>query len=154
MQLLREEIPKVQKDTDNLTVFLHFWDLQAWKLLVKCWLNWLQDYLGVKVENGDDIVKCRLCPKDSSIQDNIDALYIHLTKTHFRDRLLKGIPPESKLIRYVLHWIQIAWESAIVKTFFIVRSLSPVYFSVFFMCKSIICLITLLVCIFYIRRVK
>jgi len=29
--LLRMQIPKVQKDTDDLTVFLGFWDLNASK---------------------------------------------------------------------------------------------------------------------------
>jgi len=38
-QLLHAQIPKVQKGTDDLTVFLHFWDLIAQKLLVKDWLN-------------------------------------------------------------------------------------------------------------------
>jgi len=33
-QLLSAQIPKVQK-TDNLTVFLCFWDLRAQKLLVR-----------------------------------------------------------------------------------------------------------------------
>jgi len=27
-QLLHNKIPKVPKDTDNLTVFLHFWDIR------------------------------------------------------------------------------------------------------------------------------
>jgi len=38
-QLLRTQIPKVQTDTDDLTVFLHFWDLWMQKLLVKCSWN-------------------------------------------------------------------------------------------------------------------
>jgi len=29
MKLLLVQIPKVQKDTDNLTKFLHFWDLRV-----------------------------------------------------------------------------------------------------------------------------
>ena len=33
-QLLRSKIPKAHKDTDDLTVFLHFWDLRAQKLHV------------------------------------------------------------------------------------------------------------------------
>jgi len=28
-QLLHTKIPKAQKDTNDLTVFLHFWDLRA-----------------------------------------------------------------------------------------------------------------------------
>ncbi len=35
MQILSTKIPKVQKDTDNLTEFLSFWDIRALNLLVK-----------------------------------------------------------------------------------------------------------------------
>jgi len=31
---------KNAKKTDNLTVFLHFWDLRVQKLLIDCWWNW------------------------------------------------------------------------------------------------------------------
>jgi len=34
-QLTRAQIPKAQKDTDDLTVFLRFWDLHTLKLCVK-----------------------------------------------------------------------------------------------------------------------
>jgi len=34
-QLLQTKIPKVQKDNDDLTAFLRFWDLRTQKLLVK-----------------------------------------------------------------------------------------------------------------------
>jgi len=37
VKLLRVQIPKAQKGTDNLTEFLCFWDLRASKLLIKCW---------------------------------------------------------------------------------------------------------------------
>jgi len=30
--LFQEQIPKAEKDFDDLTVFLHFWDLQEKKL--------------------------------------------------------------------------------------------------------------------------
>jgi hypothetical protein len=33
-QLLQEQIPKMQKETDDLTVFLRFWNLQVQKLLI------------------------------------------------------------------------------------------------------------------------
>jgi len=39
-QLLHAQIPKVQKETDDMTVFLHFWDLGSKKLRVNtCWWN-------------------------------------------------------------------------------------------------------------------
>jgi hypothetical protein len=31
VQLLRTQIPKAQKDTDDLTVFFHFWNLRPYK---------------------------------------------------------------------------------------------------------------------------
>jgi len=36
-KLLRAQIPKVQKETDDLTVFLRFWYLHTEKLHIKCW---------------------------------------------------------------------------------------------------------------------
>jgi len=39
---LRVQIPKAQKDTDDLTKCQRFCDLHVQKLLIKCWWNWLQ----------------------------------------------------------------------------------------------------------------
>jgi hypothetical protein len=41
-QLSCVQIPKGPKIHSSFQSFLHFWDLCEWKLLVKCWLNWLQ----------------------------------------------------------------------------------------------------------------
>jgi len=41
-QLLCVQIPKGPKIHSSFQSFLHFWDLCEWKLLAKCWLNWLQ----------------------------------------------------------------------------------------------------------------
>jgi len=35
-----QEDPKSTKRQSSLSVFLHFWDLRAQKLRVKCWWNW------------------------------------------------------------------------------------------------------------------
>jgi len=37
VQLLHVQIPKAQKDSQVISVFLHFWNLHAQKLLIKCW---------------------------------------------------------------------------------------------------------------------
>jgi len=37
VQLLRVQIPRAQKDSQVVSVFLRFWDLQAQKLLMECW---------------------------------------------------------------------------------------------------------------------
>jgi len=34
-QLVRAQIPKAQKDTEDLSEFVHFWDLHSRKLLIK-----------------------------------------------------------------------------------------------------------------------
>jgi len=39
-QLLGKKIPKVQKDSQVISVFLCIWNLQEKKLLVKRWWNW------------------------------------------------------------------------------------------------------------------
>jgi len=39
--VLRANISNTQKDSQIISVFLHFWDLRAQKLLIKCWWNWL-----------------------------------------------------------------------------------------------------------------
>jgi hypothetical protein len=38
--LLWAQIPKAQKDSDDLTEFFCFWDLRTQKLIVKYWWNW------------------------------------------------------------------------------------------------------------------
>ncbi len=38
-QHLHVQIPKAQKDDQVISVFLHFWNLQAQKLFEKCWRN-------------------------------------------------------------------------------------------------------------------
>jgi len=45
--------PKVQKDSQVISVVLHFWDLQEKELLVNCYLNWHQV---VKVGLGESSV--------------------------------------------------------------------------------------------------
>jgi len=46
-QFLCSQIPKVQKDTDDLAVFFCAWDLCAKKHLVKCWWNQPHDVCDV-----------------------------------------------------------------------------------------------------------
>jgi len=38
--LLCMQIPKEQKDSQVISVFLHLWDLRVQKLLLKRWWNW------------------------------------------------------------------------------------------------------------------
>ncbi len=47
-QLFHSKIPKAQKDTDDLTLFLCFWDLYEYKLQV----NMLRKFTSVKFTQG------------------------------------------------------------------------------------------------------
>jgi len=42
-QLLRKQIPKVQKDSQITSVFLRSWDHSVQKLIIKRWCNWHQE---------------------------------------------------------------------------------------------------------------
>jgi len=42
LKVLGVQIPKAEKDSREISVFLPFWDLCTQKLLLKCLWNWLQ----------------------------------------------------------------------------------------------------------------
>ncbi len=52
VQLLQAQIPKVQKDTDGLTVFSRFWDMSSLKLQVNMLVKSTQGFVIIKSFNG------------------------------------------------------------------------------------------------------
>ena len=62
----------------------------------------------------NDFVKCELCVQGENCElKNTGDLYLHLTQTHFKERLLKGVSLHSKTIRFTLIPTKLKFNSRI-----------------------------------------
>lgn len=80
----------------------------------------------------NDFVKCELCVQGENCElKNTGDLYLHLTQTHFKERLLKGVSLHSKTVRFTLIPTKLKFNSRI--HFQQLISKSSKYFNAFFL---------------------